>query len=128
MKKKITAAMKDDKYIELAPGYPYEVVEYRASKIMLKGCPRKYQAEHFQLKCGSEEISVKKLKWTCAMDTVWAMLWILLVLVSVSPLFGIVLILWLMGYALSSCILGWVCMAGAILMLVEIGLIIEKFA
>lgn len=128
MKKKITAAMKDDKYIELAPGYPYEVVEYRAGKIMLKGCPRKYPAEHFQLKRGSEEISVKKLQWTCVMDTVWAMLRIILVLVSVSPLFGIVLILWLVGYALSNTIQGWLCMAGAVLVLAGIGLIIEKLA
>lgn len=128
MRKKITAEMKDDKYIELAPGYPYEVVEYRSGKIMLKGCPRKYQTEHFQLKCNNREISIKRLEWMCAMDTVWEMIRILLVLVSVSPLFGIVLILWLVGYALSSCIWGWLCMAGAVLLLAGIGLIIERFA
>lgn len=45
----ITAKMFIDKYIELVPGYPYEVVQYEDGKIKLKDIPRIYPASDFKI-------------------------------------------------------------------------------
>lgn len=45
----ITARMITDKYTELVPGYPYEVVKYEDGKIKLKDIPRIYPASDFKI-------------------------------------------------------------------------------
>lgn len=45
----ITARMVVDKYIELAPGFPYEVVKYEDGKIKLKNIPRIYPVSDFKI-------------------------------------------------------------------------------
>lgn len=45
----ITARMNNDKYIELSPGWPYEVVKYEDGKIRLKDIPRIYPASDFKI-------------------------------------------------------------------------------
>lgn len=53
----ITAKMFIDKYIELVPGYPYEVVKYEDGKIRLKDIPRLYPASDFKIqKNGKGEV------------------------------------------------------------------------
>ena len=58
----ITARMDNDKYIELSPKWPYEVVKYESGKIKLKGIPRIYPASDFQLLRDGEPITEKTLK------------------------------------------------------------------
>lgn len=45
----ITARMITDKYTEMAPDYPYEVVKYENGRIKLKDIPRIYPASDFKI-------------------------------------------------------------------------------
>lgn len=58
----ITARMDNDKYIELSPKWPYEVVKYENGKIKLKGIPRIYPASDFQLLRDGEPITQEELE------------------------------------------------------------------
>lgn len=58
----ITARMDNDKYIELSPKWPYEVVKYESGKIKLKGIPRIYPASDFQLLRDGEPITEEELE------------------------------------------------------------------
>lgn len=57
----ITAKMNNDKYIELSPGWPYEVEWYRDGKIKLTVNPRIYPATDFQLQRNGVDISYEEL-------------------------------------------------------------------
>ena len=45
----ITAKMNNDKYIELSPGWSYEVEWYDSGKVKLKDFPRIYPASDLQI-------------------------------------------------------------------------------
>lgn len=55
------AIMKNDDYIDISPCYEYEVTRvYRNGYIKLKGKPRFYQADSFEIRYKGEKIPFKK--------------------------------------------------------------------
>ena len=78
----ITARMDNDKYIELSPKWPYEVVKYESGKIKLKGIPRIYPASDFQLLRDGEPIAEEELKQNPMLDMILGVFYIFLIIVS----------------------------------------------
>ena len=61
LKNKITAVMKNDDYIDIAPGHQYEVEKvFSSGHIKLKNGQRRYLANSFELYNKGERITFKK--------------------------------------------------------------------
>lgn len=123
----ITAKMNNDKYIELSPGWPYEVVKYESGKIKLKGIPRIYPVSDFQLQRDGEPITEETLKRILTRDAIKEMFFMILMVLLLFHLGAIGFLVFSIGCWTSEFIIGYVFLGIATLIWVAAYVIFERW-
>lgn len=123
----ITAKMNNDKYIELSPGWPYEVVKYESGKIKLKGIPRIYPASDLQLLRDGEPITEETLKRILARDEIKETFFMIFTILLLFHLGAIGFLVFSIGCWTSEFIIGYVLLGIASLIWVITFLIFERW-